>query len=31
VLLAAANLLPILFWSRIDAWARDALVMYAGR
>ena len=31
VLLAAANLLPILFWSRIDEWARGALVLYAGR
>jgi NADH-quinone oxidoreductase subunit N len=28
---AAANLLPVLFWSRIDEWARDALVLYAGR
>jgi NADH-quinone oxidoreductase subunit N len=28
---AAANLLPLLFWSRIDEWARDALVLYAGR
>jgi NADH-quinone oxidoreductase subunit N len=31
VVLAAANLLPILFWSRIDEWARGALVLYAGR
>ena len=31
VFFAAANLLPILFWSHIDEWARDALVMYAGR
>lgn len=31
VLFAVANLLPILFWSRIDEWARGALVMYAGR
>ncbi len=31
VFFAAANLLPILFWSRIDEWARGALVMYAGR
>jgi NADH-quinone oxidoreductase subunit N len=28
---AAANLLPVLFWSRIDEWARDAVVLYAGR
>jgi NADH-quinone oxidoreductase subunit N len=28
---AAANLLPLLFWSRIDEWARGALVLYAGR
>jgi NADH-quinone oxidoreductase subunit N len=28
---AAANLLPVLFWSRIDEWARGALVLYAGR
>ena len=28
---AAANLLPVLFWGRIDEWARGALVMYAGR
>ena len=31
LLFAAANLLPILFWGRIDEWARGALVMYAGR
>ena len=31
LLFAAANLLPLLFWSRIDEWARDALVLYAGR
>jgi NADH-quinone oxidoreductase subunit N len=31
VLFAAANLLPLLFWSRIDEWARGALVLYAGR
>jgi NADH:ubiquinone oxidoreductase subunit 2 (subunit N) len=31
VVFALANLLPILFWSRIDAWARGALVLYAGR
>jgi NADH-quinone oxidoreductase subunit N len=28
---AAANLVPLLFWSRIDEWARDALTLYAGR
>ena len=28
---AAANLLPLLFWGRIDAWARGALVLYAAR
>ncbi len=28
---AAANVLPVLFWSRIDEWARDAVVLYAGR
>jgi NADH-quinone oxidoreductase subunit N len=28
---AAANLLPILFWGRIDEWAQGALVLYAGR
>jgi NADH-quinone oxidoreductase subunit N len=28
---ALANLVPLLFWSRIDAWARGALVLYAGR
>ena len=31
VAFALANVLPLLFWSRIDAWARGALVMYAGR
>jgi NADH-quinone oxidoreductase subunit N len=31
LLFAAANLLPLLFWSRIDEWARGALVLYAGR
>lgn len=30
-LLALANVLPLLFWSRIDGWARAALTMYAGR
>jgi NADH-quinone oxidoreductase subunit N len=28
---AAANLLPVLFWSRIDEWARGAVVLYTGR
>ncbi len=28
---ALANLLPLLFWSRIEAWAKGALVLYAGR
>jgi NADH-quinone oxidoreductase subunit N len=31
VAFALANLLPLLFWSRIEAWAHSALVMYAGR
>jgi len=31
VAFALANLVPLLFWSRIDAWARGALVLYAGR
>ena len=31
VFFAAANVLPLLFWSRIDEWARDALVLYTGR
>jgi hypothetical protein len=31
VAFALANLLPLLFWGRIDAWARGALVLYAGR
>jgi hypothetical protein len=22
---------PLLFWSRVEAWAHGALVMYAGR
>ena len=29
--LALANTLPLLFWGRIEAWARGALVLYAGR
>jgi NADH-quinone oxidoreductase subunit N len=28
---ALANLVPILFWSGIESWARGALVLYAGR
>jgi NADH-quinone oxidoreductase subunit N len=28
---ALANLVPILFWSRIESWASGALVLYAGR
>jgi NADH-quinone oxidoreductase subunit N len=28
---AAANLLPVVFWRYIDEWARDAVVLYAGR
>jgi NADH-quinone oxidoreductase subunit N len=28
---ALANLVPLLFWDRIEGWARGALVMYAGR
>ncbi|HSB60376.1 MAG TPA: NADH-quinone oxidoreductase subunit N [Vicinamibacteria bacterium] len=31
VLLAAANLLPLAFWSGIEGWARQSLVLYAGR
>jgi NADH-quinone oxidoreductase subunit N len=31
VAFALANLVPLLFWSRIDGWARGALVLYAGR
>jgi NADH-quinone oxidoreductase subunit N len=31
VAFAAANLLPLLFWSRIEDWARGALTLYAGR
>jgi NADH-quinone oxidoreductase subunit N len=30
-LFAAANVLPLLFWSRIDQWVKGALVLYAGR
>ena len=28
---ALANVVPILFWERIEGWARGALVLYAGR
>jgi NADH-quinone oxidoreductase subunit N len=28
---ALANVVPILFWSTIESWARGALVLYAGR
>jgi NADH-quinone oxidoreductase subunit N len=31
VAFALANLLPLLFWSRIDSWAKGSLVLYAGR
>ena len=31
IALALANVLPLLFWERIDGWARGALVLYAGR
>jgi NADH-quinone oxidoreductase subunit N len=31
VAFALANVLPLLFWSRIEAWAHGALVLYAGR
>jgi NADH-quinone oxidoreductase subunit N len=27
----AANVLPLLFWSRIEGWARASLTLYAGR
>ena len=30
-LLAAANLLPLLFWSRIEGWAGASLALYAAR
>jgi NADH-quinone oxidoreductase subunit N len=29
--LAIANLLPLVFWSRIEDWARASLTLYAGR
>jgi NADH-quinone oxidoreductase subunit N len=28
---AAANLVPLLFWSRIESWVKGALVLYAGK
>ena len=31
VAFAAANLLPLLFWGRIDEWVKGTLVLYAGR
>jgi NADH-quinone oxidoreductase subunit N len=31
VAFALANLVPVLFWSGIESWARGALVLYAGR
>jgi NADH-quinone oxidoreductase subunit N len=31
VALALANVLPLFFWGHVDAWARGALVLYAGR
>jgi NADH-quinone oxidoreductase subunit N len=31
VAFALANLLPLLFWSRVEAWAHGALTLYAGR
>ncbi len=31
VALALANVAPLLFWDRVEAWARGALVLYAGR
>jgi hypothetical protein len=31
VAFALANLLPIFFWGQVEAWARGALVLYAGR
>jgi NADH:ubiquinone oxidoreductase subunit 2 (subunit N) len=29
--LLLANVLPLLWWSRIDDWARSSLSLYAGR
>ena len=31
VAFALANLVPLLFWSQVEGWARSALVLYAGR
>lgn len=31
VVLVAANVLPLLFWSRIEAWAHASLTLYAAR
>jgi NADH-quinone oxidoreductase subunit N len=31
VMLAAANLVPLFFWSWIEGWAHQSLVLYAGR
>jgi NADH-quinone oxidoreductase subunit N len=31
VAFAAANLAPLLFWSRIDTWVKGSLALYAGR
>jgi NADH-quinone oxidoreductase subunit N len=31
VAFALANVLPLLFWSRIDGWVRGSLTLYAGR
>jgi NADH-quinone oxidoreductase subunit N len=28
---ALANLVPLLFWDRVESWARGALILYAGR
>jgi NADH-quinone oxidoreductase subunit N len=30
-LFAAANVVPLLFWSAIDGWARSSLTLFAGR
>jgi NADH-quinone oxidoreductase subunit N len=30
VVLALANLVPLLFWERVEAWARGSLTLYAG-
>jgi NADH-quinone oxidoreductase subunit N len=31
VVLAAANIVPLFFWSGIESWTRGSLVLYAGR